>query len=79
MITVRIVVATAIVTAVGYLLWKGLDSVLGTSLVAQVLSIGIALTAAGVLYARLVLLMRIPEARQIESLIVGRLRGRVAS
>jgi putative peptidoglycan lipid II flippase len=79
MITVRIVIATAIITAVGYLLWKGLDSVLGTSLVAQVLSIGIALTAAGVLYARLVLLMRIPEARQIESLIVGRLRGRVAS
>jgi putative peptidoglycan lipid II flippase len=79
MITVRIIVATAIVTAVGYLLWKGLDSLLGISLIAQILSIGIALTAAGVLYARLVLLMRIPEARQIETLILGRLRGRVAS
>jgi putative peptidoglycan lipid II flippase len=79
MITVRIAVATAIATAVAYLLWKGLDSVLGESLIAQILSIGIALTAAGVIYARLVLLMRIPEARQIESLVLGRLRGRVAS
>ena len=75
MITVRIVIATAIITAVGYLIWKGLDVALGTSLIAQILSVGIAVTVAGALYARLVLLMRIPEARQIESLIVGRLRS----
>jgi putative peptidoglycan lipid II flippase len=79
MITLRIIVATAIVTAVAYLLWKGLDSLLGISLIAEIVSIGIALGAAGLLYARLVLLMRIPEARQIESLILGRFRGRVAS
>jgi putative peptidoglycan lipid II flippase len=79
MITIRIAVATAIITVVAYLLWKGLDSVLGISLIAEIVSIGIAVTAAGALYARLVLLMRIPEARQIESLILGRLRGRVAS
>jgi putative peptidoglycan lipid II flippase len=79
MITIRIAVATAIITAVAYLLWKGLDSVLGISLIAEIVSIGIAVTAAGALYARLVLIMRIPEARQIESLILGRLRGRVAS
>jgi putative peptidoglycan lipid II flippase len=79
MITVRIVVATAIMTGVGWLVWKGLDSLLGTSLVAEILSVGIAMSLAGVLYARLVLLMRIPEARQIEALILGRLRGRAAS
>jgi putative peptidoglycan lipid II flippase len=79
MITVRIIVATAIATAVAYLIWKGLDSLLGISLVAEILSIGIALAAAGGLYAWLVLLMRIPEARQIEGLILGRLPGRVAS
>ncbi len=78
MVTVRILVATAIVTAVGYLIWKGLDSVLSTSLFAQIVSVGIAVTAAGALYARLVLLMRVPEARQIQSLIVGRLRGPMA-
>jgi len=50
--------------------------VLGLSLIAQILSVGIALVAAGSLYAWLVLAMRIPEARQIESLVLGRLRGR---
>jgi putative peptidoglycan lipid II flippase len=79
MITVRILVASIIVTAVGYLLWKGLESLLGLSLIAEIISLGVALSAAAALYARLVLLMRIPEARQIETLIVGRLRGRVAS
>jgi hypothetical protein len=76
MVTVRILFATALMTAVGYFLWKGVDAVLGTSLIAEIVALGIAFTAAGVLYARLVLWMRIPEARQIESLIVGRLRGR---
>ena len=76
MITIRIIVASAIVTAVGYLVWRGLDGVLGLSLIAQILSVGIALVAAGSLYAWLVLAMRIPEARQIESLVLGRLRGR---
>jgi hypothetical protein len=72
---VRILVATIFMTALGYGVWKGVDAVLGTSLIAQIVSMGIAFTAAGVLYARLVLLMRIPEARQIESLILGRLRA----
>jgi putative peptidoglycan lipid II flippase len=79
MVTVRVLVATAIMTAIGWLIWKGLDSLLGVSLVAQIISIGLAMAAAGVVYARLVLQMRIPEARQIEQLIMGRLRGRVAS
>jgi putative peptidoglycan lipid II flippase len=76
MITVRVLVATAITTAVGYYLWKGLDSALGVSLIAQIISVGIALTAASVLYGWLVLRMRVPEAHQIEALVLGRLRGR---
>jgi putative peptidoglycan lipid II flippase len=46
MITARILVATAIVTAAGYLVWAGLDSVLGVSLIAQIIAVGVALTAA---------------------------------
>jgi hypothetical protein len=65
-----------VMAALGYLVWTGLDRLLGTSLVAQVVAMGVALTLAGALYARLVLWMRIPEARQIESLIMGRLRSR---
>lgn len=78
MITARIVIASAVVTALGYLVWRGLHGLFGVSLIAQILAVGVALSAAGLLYARLVLLMRIPEARQIEALIAGRLRGRAA-
>jgi putative peptidoglycan lipid II flippase len=73
MITARIAVATAIMAAVGWGVWKGLDSLFGTSLVAQIFSLGIAGVVALILYARLTLAMRIPEARQIESLIRQRL------
>jgi zinc transporter ZupT len=73
MITIRVLVATVVMAAVGYVVWRGLDSLLGTSLVAQIISVGLATTAAGLIYARLVLLMRIPEARQIQSLVMSRL------
>jgi putative peptidoglycan lipid II flippase len=76
MVTVRILIATVFTTALGYLAWKGLDAVLGTSLIAQIVSVGLALGIAGVVYGWLVLRMRVPEARQIEQLIVSRLPGR---
>jgi putative peptidoglycan lipid II flippase len=76
MVTVRILVATAIATPLAYFVWKGLDSVLGLSLVAQIISVGVALAVAGMVYGWLVLRMRIPEARQIEQLITSRLPGR---
>jgi putative peptidoglycan lipid II flippase len=72
MITVRILLATAFATPVGYFVWKGLDSVLGASLVAQIISVGLAFTVAGVLYGWLVLRMRVPEARQIQELVTSR-------
>ena len=50
-------------------------SLLGRSLVAQILSVGIACAAAVALYAKTVLWMRIPEAHQIQSLVMQRLRG----
>jgi len=78
MITARIAVATAISTPIAYLIWKGLSSVLGLSLVAQLLSVGVALLAAAAVYARLVLAMRVPEARQIQALVRRSLLGRTA-
>jgi putative peptidoglycan lipid II flippase len=78
MITARIVVATAIMAAVARGIWVALDHILGRSLPAEIISVGLATAAACFLYARMVLAMRIPEARQIEQLIVGRLRGRAA-
>ena len=75
MVTARICVAAALSTALGYFLWKGLEALLGVSLPAQIVSLGVGFAAAGVLYARLVLLMRVPEARQVQQLIMSRLPG----
>jgi putative peptidoglycan lipid II flippase len=78
MITVRIVVASALLALVSWALWKGLESALGTSLPAQLVSVGAAIALGLVVYAKAVLTMRVPEARQIEALVLGRLRGRAA-
>jgi putative peptidoglycan lipid II flippase len=78
MITVRILVASAILAGISWAVWKGLESALGLSLVAQLISVGLALAIGSAVYARLVLAMRIPEARQIQALIMGRLRRRPA-
>jgi putative peptidoglycan lipid II flippase len=74
MITVRILVASAIMAAVGWGVWIALDALLGRSLIAQLLSVGLALAAASAVYAKVVLTMRVPEAHQIQSLVVERLR-----
>jgi putative peptidoglycan lipid II flippase len=73
MITIRILLASAVTAGIAWVIWKGIDSVLGRSLIAQILSVGIALALAGGFYAKAVLTMRIPEARQIEALVRGRL------
>jgi putative peptidoglycan lipid II flippase len=76
MITARILVASAILAGVSWAVWKGLESALGLSLVAQLISVGVALAIGSAIYAKLVLVMRIPEARQIQGLVMGRLRRR---
>ena len=74
MITTRIVVATIVMAAVARGIWLVLDQLLGRSLVAQIFAVGLACAASCALYGKIVLWMRIPEARQIQSLIVQRLR-----
>jgi putative peptidoglycan lipid II flippase len=76
MITARIVVATVIMAALARGLWVLLDHLLGRSLPAQIVSVGVAISAACVLYAKLTLALRIPEARQIQALLLARLRPR---
>jgi putative peptidoglycan lipid II flippase len=74
MITVRIGLATIPSTALAWGVATGAESVLGTSVPAGIVAVGLALALALVLYARLVLAMRVPEAHQVQSLILGRLR-----
>ncbi len=73
MITARILVATVLMAAVAWGIWVGLDDLLGRSLLAQIVSVGLAIGAACLLYAKAVLTMRIPEADQIRSLVLSRL------
>jgi putative peptidoglycan lipid II flippase len=74
MITIRILVAAAIMAAIARGVWSLTDGVVGRSLPAQIISVGLALTLASAAYARLTLAMQIPEARQIEELVLARLR-----
>jgi putative peptidoglycan lipid II flippase len=75
-VTAQITVAAALLAGASYGTWYALDRVLGVGLVAQLVAVATALAAGVVVYAAAVLMLRIPEARQIERLVVGRLRGR---
>jgi putative peptidoglycan lipid II flippase len=73
MITARILLASALLAAIAYVVWRLLDALLGASLPAQVASVGAAGLAGVWVYSRAVLAMRVPEAHQVHGLITGRL------
>jgi len=73
-VTARILLAAAALGGVAYVTWYGLDEALGSSLLAQLVSVGGAIALGSAVYAGLVLAMRIPEARQILDLFTRRLR-----
>jgi hypothetical protein len=74
MITLRILAATAVMAALARGIWVVANSIVGTSLIGQLISVGLAVVVSVALYAKIVLLMRIPEAEQIQRLILERLR-----
>jgi putative peptidoglycan lipid II flippase len=73
-----ILAASALLGAVAYGAWYGLDSVLGRSLPAQLISVGVALALGGAAYAAVLLRSGLPEARQISALFARKL-GRAPS
>ena len=73
--TVVIVLASALLGAVAYGAWYGLDSLLGRSLVAQLIAVGFALALGGLVYVAVLLRSGLPEARQIVDLFARRLRS----
>jgi putative peptidoglycan lipid II flippase len=75
-VTLQIIAASALLAGVAYAVWYGLDRALGEGLLAQLLAVGVALSAGAVAYAAAVLALRIPEARQIQALVAGRLGSR---
>jgi putative peptidoglycan lipid II flippase len=66
--------ASALLGIVAYGVWRGLDSLLGRSLPAQLISVGLALGIGGLAYAAVLLRSGLPEARQIRDLLARRLR-----
>jgi putative peptidoglycan lipid II flippase len=73
MITARITVASALLAGASWVVWKLLDHFLGTSLPAEIISVGAAAAAGLFVYIRAVLIMHIPEAHEVNQLIRARL------
>jgi putative peptidoglycan lipid II flippase len=73
-VTAQITFASALLAAAAYAVWYALHRALGEALVAQLVEVGAALAVGLAVYAIAVRTMGIPEAKQIERLVVGRLR-----
>ncbi|HYM45007.1 MAG TPA: murein biosynthesis integral membrane protein MurJ [Solirubrobacteraceae bacterium] len=69
MITARILLASALLGAASWVVWRLLERLLGLSLAAQIVSVGLAGAAGLLVYMRAVLKMRVPEAHQVTRLI----------
>jgi putative peptidoglycan lipid II flippase len=69
MITARVLLASALLAGVSWVVWKLIDSLLGVSLAAQILAMAAAGGAGLFVYVRAVLAMRVPEAQQVSRLI----------
>jgi putative peptidoglycan lipid II flippase len=67
-----IAAASALLGVVAYGVWYGLDSLLGRSLPAQLISVGLALAVGGLVYGAVLLRSGLPEARQIVDLFARR-------
>jgi putative peptidoglycan lipid II flippase len=70
----RISLAAAALGAISYGLWSVLDDLLGRSLVAQAISLGTGLSVGIAVYAALVWIMRVDEARLVADVLTRRLR-----
>jgi putative peptidoglycan lipid II flippase len=71
----KILLGSAVLAGAAYATWRGLDELLGRSLLAQIVSVTGAATVGGAAYAAAVSLLRVHEAAQIRNLVAGRLRG----
>ncbi len=67
--TIRISIASLALAAVGWVVWDVLDSALGRSLPAQIISLGTGLAAGGAVYFAVAWMLRIAELEQILRLL----------
>jgi putative peptidoglycan lipid II flippase len=67
--SIRITIAAAALAAAAYVTWSGLDTALGESTAAQIVSLGGGLTAGAAIYFSAVTLLRVPEVSQLWRLV----------
>ncbi|HEY1595218.1 MAG TPA: polysaccharide biosynthesis C-terminal domain-containing protein, partial [Thermoleophilaceae bacterium] len=65
----RMLVSGAALAGSSWLVWHTLDSALGRSLIAQIVSLGAGVTVGIAVYSAGVLLLKVPEAGQIQRLV----------
>jgi putative peptidoglycan lipid II flippase len=70
--TVRMLAAAALLAPLAYLAWEGLDGLLGRSLFGQLVSVLGGIAVGSAVYAAVVWVLRVPEARLIPRLLVSR-------
>jgi putative peptidoglycan lipid II flippase len=70
----RMLAAGAALAGSAWVVWHVLDTALGRSLVAQIISLAAGIAVGLAVYAAGVLLLKVPEAGQIQRLVKGRLR-----
>jgi len=68
---VRMLAASGLLAVAAYGAWYGLEDLLGRTLPAQVVSVGVAITVGLAVYAGGVWALGVPEARQIRALLPG--------
>jgi putative peptidoglycan lipid II flippase len=71
--TAAVTIASALLGAVSWVVWAGVDQVFGRSVIGQILSVGSAAAVGGLVYAASVRWMGIEEYFQIERLVRRRL------
>jgi putative peptidoglycan lipid II flippase len=70
----RMLAAGAALAGSAWVVWHFLDSALGRSLIAQIISLGAGIAVGIAVYAAGVLLLKVPEAGQLSRLVKGRLK-----
>jgi putative peptidoglycan lipid II flippase len=74
MAVMQMSLAAAALGGAAYGTWWALDSALGGSIPAQIVSVSVAALVGFAVYAAAVLVQRIPEAQRLEQVVAGRLR-----
>jgi putative peptidoglycan lipid II flippase len=67
----RMLAAAVLLGGVAYGVWRGVEAALGTRLVAQIVSVGVAIVAGLGVYAAAVLALRVREAHQVRAFVGG--------